>query len=250
MPEQSWRPNQYNTNASFVSKLGCSVVDLLEPKPGETILDLGCGDGTLAAKIESKGAKVVGVDSSPEMVRAAQARGIEAYVMSGDALTFAGDFDAVFSNAALHWIKDYQRVIGGVNASLRPGGRFVGEFGAYGNIQRLITGMEASFARNSDFGIFKNPWFFPDAATYTDALQSAGFEIETIATIPRPTPLATGVREWLKIFADHVISGFTDEQCERFLNEVEEEVRPYLYTSQEGWVADYVRLRFAAIKAR
>lgn len=249
MPEQSWRPTQYNTHASFVSTLGSSVVDLLRPMKGERILDLGCGDGTLAAKIEGLGAKVVGVDASPEMVRAARARGIEAYVMSGDALTFNGEFDAVFSNAALHWMTNYRRVIEGVNASLKPGGRFVGEFGADGNIKRLIGGMEASFARNHDFGTFKNPWFFPSEATYADALQRGGLAVEHIAVIPRPTPLNTGVREWLRIFADHVISGLSEQQTERFLKEVEEDVRQYLYTTEGGWVADYVRLRFAAVKA-
>lgn len=249
MQHQSWRPDQYNTHASFVSSLGSSVVNLLQPQRGERILDLGCGDGTLAAKIESAGAKVVGVDSSPEMVKAARARGIEAYVMSGDALTFNGEFDAVFSNAALHWMKNYPAVIRGVDAALKPGGRFVGEFGADGNIQRLISGMEASFARNPDFGTFNNPWFFPSELAYAAALSSGGFAVDHIAVIPRPTPLTTGVREWLRIFADHVISGFTQEQTERFLAEVEDDVRAYLYTPEGGWVADYMRLRFAARKS-
>lgn len=249
MQHQSWRPDQYNTHASFVSSLGSPVVDLLQPQPGERILDLGCGDGTLAAKIESVGAKVIGVDSSPEMVKAARARGIEAYVMSGDALTFNGEFDAVFSNAALHWMTNYSAVIRGVNAALKPGGRFVGEFGADGNVQRLISGMEASFARNPDFGEFKNPWFFPSGEVYTEALGNEGFALDHIAVIPRPTPLTTGVREWLQIFADHVISGLTQEQTGRFLAEVEDDVRASLYTPEGGWVADYVRLRFAAHKA-
>ena len=108
MQRQTWQPSQYNENASFVSRLGSPVVDLLQPRPGERILDVGCGDGTLASKIESVGAKVIGVDSSREMVAAAQARGIEARVMSGDALMFCSEFDAVFTNAALHWMQDYE----------------------------------------------------------------------------------------------------------------------------------------------
>jgi 2-isopropylmalate synthase len=183
------------------------------------------------------------------MVRAARARGIEAYVMSGDALTFAGEFDAVFSNAALHWMTNYQAVISGVAAALKPGGRFVGEFGAEGNVQRLISGMEASFARNPDFGTFKNPWFFPGEEAYATALQAGGFAVDDIAVIPRPTPLATGVREWLRIFADHVISELSNEQAERFLSEVEADVRKFLFTPEGGWTADYVRLRFSARKA-
>lgn len=248
MHQQTWRPNQYGAHASFVSSLGSPVVDILQPQRGERILDLGCGDGTLAAKIESAGAKVIGVDSSPEMVKAARARGVEAYVMSGDALVFDGEFDAVFSNAALHWMTNYQAVIRGIGAALKPGGRFVGEFGGEGNIQRIVSGMEASFGRNPDFGAFKNPWFFPSESAYSEALREGGFAVDHSAIIPRPTPLTTGVREWLRIFADHVISGFTEEQTERFLREVEDDVREYLYTAESGWVADYVRLRFAARK--
>jgi 2-isopropylmalate synthase len=223
-------------------------VDLLAPKPGERILDLGCGDGTLAAKMAEMGATVVGVDASSEMVRAARARGLEAYVMSGDALTFNGEFDAVFSNAALHWMQDSRTVIAGVNAALKPDGRFVAEFGGEGNIQRLLSAMQASFARNPDFGTFTNPWFFPSEDTYVNQLIHGGFRVEHTAIVPRPTPLSTGVREWLKIFADYVISGLTEEQSKRFLDEVEDDVREHLYTAEGGWTADYVRLRFAARK--
>jgi len=248
MQRQTWQPSQYNQNASFVSRLGSPVVDLLRPQPGERILDLGCGDGTLASKIESVGAKVVAVDSSREMVAATQARGIEAHVMSGDALTFRSEFDAVFTNATLHWIQDYQAVIRGVWTALKADGSFVGEFGAHGNVKHLVEGIERVFAKNPDFGVFTNPWFFPTEEIYRKALEEGGFNVDYIEVIPRPTPLATGVREWLKIFADHIISGLNEEQTNRFLDQVEEEVRPHLYSAENGWVADYVRLRFAAVK--
>jgi trans-aconitate methyltransferase len=248
MHEQTWQPSQYRQNASFVSRLGSPVVDLLQPRPGERILDLGCGDGTLASNIESVGAKVVGVDSSREMVTATQACGIEAHVMSGDALTFRSEFDAVFTNATLHWIKDYQAVIRGVWAALKPDGSFVGEFGAHGNVSHIVKGIERVFATNPDFGVFTNPWFFPTEEIYRKALEEGGFKVDYIQVIPRPTPLATGMREWLKIFADHVISRLSEDQTNRFLNQVEEEVRHHLYSPENGWVADYVRLRFAAVK--
>ena len=243
------RPTQYSDHASFVSKLGTSVVDLLGAKPGEQILDLGCGDGTLGLTIEKTGAKIIGVDSSPEMVGAARDRGLTARVMSGNALTFSGDFDAVFSNAALHWMKDYQAVIRGVNDALKPGGRFVAEFGAEGNVRCIVSAIEIVMKRNPEFGAFKNPWFFTSEEAYANAPRQGGLTIETIAVSPRPTPLATGVREWLKIFADHVISGLDDQQTERFLTEVEQQVHDRLYSPQEGWFADYVRLRFLARKS-
>ena len=248
MQQQTWRPKDYNAHASFVSSLGSPVVTLLNPRSGEKILDLGCGDGTLAAEIQRVGARVVGVDSSPEMIAAATARGVQASVMSGDALTFTNEFDAVFSNATLHWIPNYRAVLSGVCGALKEQGRFVGEFGASGNVQRLVEGIEAVFARNPDFGTFKNPWYFPNESDYAAALEAGGFRVTSIETIVRPTPLPTGVREWLKVFANNVLSGLSAEQGERFLEQVEESVRPSLYDHAKGWSADYVRLRFAATK--
>jgi 2-isopropylmalate synthase len=248
MQQQTWRPEDYNAHASFVSSLGSPVVTLLNPRSGEKILDLGCGDGTLAAEIQRVGARVVGVDSSPEMIAAATARGVQASVMSGDALTFTNEFDAVFSNATLHWIPNYRAVLSGVYGALKEQGRFVGEFGASGNVQRLVEGIEAVFARNPDFGTFKNPWYFPTESDYAAALEAGGFRVDSIETIVRPTPLPTGVREWLKVFANNVLSGLSAEQGERFLEQVEESVRPSLYDHAKGWSADYVRLRFAATK--
>lgn len=248
MQQQVWRPGDYNANASFVSNLGSPVVALLNPKVGEKILDLGCGDGTLAEQMQRAGARVVGIDSSPEMIAAATARGVEAFVMSGEAITFTEEFDAVFSNAALHWIPNYRAVISGAYNALKEHGRFVGEFGAFGNVQRIIDGIEAVFARNPDFGKFHNPWYFPKEADYAVALEEGGFRVDVVQTIVRPTPLTTGVREWLKVFANHVISGLSAEQEERFLQQVEESVRPHLYDPASGWSADYVRLRFAATK--
>jgi len=248
MHPQQWRPGAYNSHAAFVSNFGTSVVDLLQVRHGERILDLGCGEGTLAEKLKALGAEVVGVDSSPSMVEAMRARGLTANVMSGDSLTYTSEFDAVFSNAALHWMQNYHGVIGGVFTALKPGGRFVGEFGAAGNIRCIVDAIQDVMSRNPEFGAFKNPWFFPTAEAYTDALKAGGFAVEYAEAFPRPTPLATGIREWLKVFADHVISGLHSTHVERFLGEVESQVRPSLYTVDSGWVADYVRLRFVATK--
>jgi 2-isopropylmalate synthase len=183
------------------------------------------------------------------MVEAACARGIKAYVMNGEHLPFTENFDAVFSNAALHWMLNAEEVVAGVGKALRKGGRFVGEFGGYGNVEHLVSAIKAEFADHPEYGQFKNPWFFPHESTYKGIMEEHGFTVTSIALIPRPTPLKTGVKEWLTIFADHAISALTAEQRERFISGVEERVRPFLYDPKDGWVADYVRLRFHAVKS-
>jgi trans-aconitate methyltransferase len=247
--KQEWHANQYNQHASFVSRLGSPVLTLLNPQAGEAILDLGCGDGTLAHQMATLGALVTGVDSSESMVAAAREKGISAFAMSGDALTFSSQFDAVFSNAALHWMTDYKSVLRGIYTSLKSPGRFVGEFGGEGNIGAILDAMTAVFIINRDFGSFKSPWYFPSVKEYSAALTEAGFTIESIDLINRPTPLGTGLREWLKVFANFATAHLTQEQHERFLDQVEAIVKPRLYSDELGWMADYKRLRFVATKA-
>ena len=247
-PQQTWRANDYARDADFVSKLGSPVLDLLNPQSGEKILDLGCGDGTLALQIQELGSSVVAVDSSPSMIEAAQATGLDAAVISGEALTFESEFDAVFTNAALHWMLDYQAVIAGVHRALKPNSRFVGEFGGAGNIAQIREAIAATFAENPELGTFQSPWYFPMPDAYTEALQAGGFEVEYIELIPRPTPLKAGLEAWLKLFADQAIATFAPKQERYFLDSVVEKAKPYLYNEADGWTADYVRLRFVARK--
>src|SRR5262249_39834443 len=129
---QTWDPASYARNARFVSDLGSPVVDLLAPKPGERILDLGCGDGVLTKKLVDLGCDVVGVDSSPAQVEAAKKLGLNAFAISAEDLPYTEEFDAVFSNAALHWIKNADVMLAEVYRSLGPGGRFVAECGGCG----------------------------------------------------------------------------------------------------------------------
>lgn len=246
--KQEWHAQQYNEHAAFVSRLGSPVLKLLNPQPGEAILDLGCGDGTLAYQIQTLGASVVGVDASRSMIASAREKGITALVMPGESLSFSHQFDAVFSNAALHWMTDYKSVLRGVHAALKSPGRFVGELGGAGNIGAILDAMTAVFITNRDFGTFKNPWYFPTVDEYTKALTDAGFKVESIALVDRPTPLGTGLREWLKVFANFAIAHLTPEQHERFLEQVEAIVKPRLYSTEMGWMADYKRLRFSATK--
>ena len=245
---QTWRANEYEKNAAFVSALGSPVLDLLAPQPGEKILDLGCGDGTLALQIQQVGAEVMAVDSSDSMVKAAQEKGLAAAVVNGETLTFNSAFDAVFTNAALHWMKDYQAVIAGVHRALKPNGRFVGEFGGAGNIQCLLEAIATTFKEYPEFGEFESPWYFPSPGDYSEALTAGGFQVDYIELIPRPTPLKAGIQAWLKIFTDQAIAQLTPVQQQTFLDTVTEKARPNLYSKSEGWVADYVRLRFSAKK--
>lgn len=243
-----WNARRYGHEADFVSKFGASVLDMLEPAPGERILDLGCGDGTLAAHIAAAGAEVIGVDSAPEMIEAVRARGLQGQVMSGEALHFESEFDAVFSNAALHWMPQAERVLQGVHKALRPGGRFVAEMGGEGNIAHLRAAMRQVFMAHPEFGPLRLPWYFPAPEAYADLLRANGFDVLEIALIPRPTPLHAGMRAWLEMFANGIVSHLTPEQQQVFLRECEQQLRAYCYSKSEGWVADYVRLRFRAVK--
>jgi 2-isopropylmalate synthase len=183
------------------------------------------------------------------MIQAAKGRGLNAFLMSADDITFENAFDAVFTNAALHWVTKYDAVIKGVYKALKPSGRFVGEFGGKGNIEQVIVAMKTVMGNNKNMGEFHNPWYFPDTDEYRSALEKHGFSVTYIELIPRPTPLKTGLQEWLKIFANHTLAGMTPEQEEAFLEETEKLVKPSLYSEASGWSADYVRLRFRAIKS-
>ncbi|MBE9070299.1 class I SAM-dependent methyltransferase [Leptolyngbya cf. ectocarpi LEGE 11479] len=246
--KQTWNAQQYQENASFVAELGKPVLSLLEPKPNETILDLGCGDGILTEKISKLCSQVKAIDSSESMIESALSRGLDAVLMSGTDIIYRNRFDAVFTNATLHWISDQDALLNGVYKCLVDQGRFVGEFGGRGNIQTLISAVEDVVKRNPDMGTFSNPWYFPSVDEYKNKLQENGFQINSIKLIPRPTPLQTGVKEWLKIFTNYIIADMPKKLEQSFLCEVENAVREKLYSDERGWVADYVRLRFHASK--
>ncbi|HEU4389156.1 MAG TPA: class I SAM-dependent methyltransferase [Blastocatellia bacterium] len=248
MSAQTWDPNRYNRNARFVSDLGMPVVELLAPQPGERILDLGCGDGVLTEKLVAAGCAVVGIDGSAAQVEAAVNRGIEAYVGDAQDLRFDAEFDAVFSNAALHWMKRPDDVIRGVWRALKPGGRFVAECGGYGCVETIRSALYDALERRAVNGDTVNPWFFPTAEDYQRRLERAGFETASIALFPRPTPLPTDITRWLETFAESFSSALPESQRSRFIEEVREALRPALCDSEGNWTADYVRLRFSAIK--
>ena len=243
---QSWNPEQYQRNAAFVSELGMPVVDLLAPRPGERILDLGCGDGALTIKLAQRGCSMVGVDASVEMIAAAKALGLDAQVQDGHALSFDGEFDAVFSNAALHWMKQPQRVIRGVAHALKAGGRFVGEFGGHGNVAAIVAALES--ALNARGLPINNPWFFPQPKEYKTMLEAEGFEVQSIELIPRPTLLPGDVKAWLETFAQSFSAAVPLADRPAFIAEVVLALRGKLCDDKGDWYADYVRLRFEARK--
>jgi SAM-dependent methyltransferase len=245
---QTWDPERYARNARFVADLGAPVVDLLAPRAGERILDLGCGDGVLTAKLASFGCDVIGVDASEPQVNAARRLGLDACVMDGEALGFDSEFDAVFSNAALHWMSNPAEVIAGVRRALKPRGRFVAEFGGHGCVAKIREALVEALDRRGIKGEAASPWYFPTVEDYSQQLTRGGFVVSYIALIPRPTPLPGDVTGWLETFAESFTSTLPAAERSGYIAEVREALRGDLCDAEGRWTADYVRLRFAASK--
>ncbi len=242
-----WNPNTYNKHTAFVSQLALPVVDLLDPQKGENILDVGCGEGTLAVEIERRGAKVIGIDMSAEMIEQCQAKGIEAYVGSVTDLPYNEAFDSVFSNAMLHWVKDARSAVQNIAKSLKSGGYFVCEFGGKGNANTLVSAMQEVFEKHPEFGVFENPWYFPSVEEYRTLLESEGFKVEYMEIIPRPTPM-DDIGNWLDIFANGVTKHLSKEQFDVFKEACRAILKESIYSEEEGWMLDYKRLRVRAVK--
>ncbi|MFO1153114.1 MAG: methyltransferase domain-containing protein [Rhodospirillales bacterium] len=242
---QTWDPDGYARNAGFVARLGKPLIERLAPRRGERILDLGCGDGVLTAALAETGATVVGVDASPEQVAAVRARGLDARVMAAERLSFDGEFDAVFSNAALHWMTDADAVLAGVRRALVAGGRFVGEFGGHGNVAAIRVALAAVIAAHGA-DPEPQPWFFPTAAAWAERLRRHGFSADDMELYPRPTPLPTGIDGWLETFATGWLERLVPEVRAAARDRVVRLLRPVLCDEAGGWTADYVRLRFSA----
>jgi SAM-dependent methyltransferase len=241
---QTWNAADYAANARFVSDLGQPVLDLLAPRPGERILDVGCGDGALTARLVEAGAAVVGVDPAPDFVAAARARGIDARPFDAQALPFEHEFDAVFTNAVLHWVPDLDAALRGMHRALRPGGRCVGECGGHGNVAAVSTALRAVGRRH---GIdVQMPWRYVTPADFSRRLVAAGFMPVSVDLIPRPTPLPSGMAAWLRTFAGPIFEQLPAAVRDIALDETVDLLRWSLCDEQERWTADYVRLRFAA----
>jgi trans-aconitate methyltransferase len=248
-----WDPKLYNRKHAFVWEQAKEVIKLLAPKPGEKVLDLGCGTGHLTAEIAARGAKVVGIDRSPEMIAEAQRRypGTEFRVRDARRLSFDAQFDAVFSNAALHWIREPEQVIQGVVKALKPGGRFVVEFGGRGNIERLIGAIGRA---GQKFGLKPGPqnmvWYYPSLAQYAALLEAHGLEVQEAKLFDRPTRLEDGekgLEAWLRMFTTFILDRLPAKRQAEFLREVEKQSLAELFRDG-SWELDYRRLRMAAWK--
>jgi SAM-dependent methyltransferase len=252
----SWSATDYASNAAFVPELGGAALQLLDAQPGELILDVGCGDGALTSKIVEAGARVIGLDASTEMVEAARARGIDAFVADAETLDLAkqaerfGQFDAVFSNAALHWMLDPDAVACGIHAALKEGGRFVGEMGGEGNLAILRKGLRDELSFRGYQLPASDPSWYPGVEEFTRLYCVAGFTDVHAQLIERPTDLAGGIQGWVKTFRSGLLDVAMVPQWERdeIASAVERRLAPELLRPDGTFYADYVRLRFTMKK--
>ncbi|HET6387183.1 MAG TPA: methyltransferase domain-containing protein [Armatimonadota bacterium] len=247
-----WNARRYESDYSYVWKYGAGVLELLSPRPGERILDIGCGTGQLTAALAASGAMVIGIDNSPDMIAQARVNSPEIEFQLCDArdLQFKAPFDAVFSNAVLHWIQEPKPVIASVRRALKPGGRFVAEFGGRGNIHALVEAITASLSdAGYPAGPERNPWYFPGIPEYGELLESAGMTLTFAELFDRPTALAggeAGMRNWLEMFSGPFLTAAPPEARAAILTLIEERLRPTLLENGT-WYADYTRIRIVAV---
>jgi SAM-dependent methyltransferase len=245
---QTWDPDAYARDGAFVHGLAGGVVEWLAAKPGERVLDLGSGDGQLTGRLAAAGANVVGVDASEAMVAAARARGIAADVASAESLPYAdASFDAVFSNAVLHWVRNQDAMMAEVHRVLKPGGRFVAEMGGHGNVAAIHVALRAVLERHGFAGAEDGINYYPTPDEYRRRLERHGFTVERIALIPRPTPLEKGgMAGWLHTFRRGLLDRLPQDVRAALVDEVCSLLAPALRDENGNWTADYVRLRFVA----
>jgi len=252
----SWSSTDYAQNAAFVPELGEAALRLLAPQPGELILDVGCGDGALTAKIVEAGARVIGLDASPDMVEAARARGLDVFVADAETLDLPaqadrfGQFDAVFSNAALHWMLDPDAVATGIHSTLKAGGRFAGEMGGSGNLKILRGALREELSSRGYHVPAQDPHWYPDVEEFTRLYCVAGFTAVEVELIERPTALPSGISGWVKTFRAGLMDLAMVPQWERDVvgEAVEARLADQLKRPDGLFYADYVRLRFTMKK--
>ena len=250
----AWDAADYDSCGAFVWEYGASLVELLGPRSGERVLDVGCGTGHLTARIAEAGANTLGIDASESMVQRARANypQLDFQVLNALDMGLGPRFDAVFSNAALHWITEPETAAAGIFNALRPGGRFVAELGGEGNIRAIIAAVHRARERVGAPAIDRLPWYFPSAAQYTALLERLGFTVRSAELFPRPTRLGEGdgvLVAWLRVFAMPLLSDLSEPERSRVCGMAEDDLRATMLYD-ETWVADYVRLRVFAVKTQ
>ena len=233
-----WDAADYAEVGGFVAELGAAALDLLDPQPGETILDVGCGEGALTEKIAERGARVVGIDNSPEMVAAAQARGLDARLIDVADMGFAAEFDAVFSNATLHWVLAKEEAARSIAFALKPGGRFAGEMGGTGNLQRLREALDDELIIRGYVPPSGSTNWYPSPEEFAAVYEAAGFTAIDARLIERPTVIDHGLAAWVTTFRKGWFDRSGVPEAERA------EIAAAVASRFADNVADYVRLRF------
>ena len=233
-----WDAADYARIGGFVPALGQAALDLLDPQPGEHILDVGCGDGALTIRIKEVGADVVGIDTNLSMIGAARARGLDARLMDAAELKFGEAFDAAFSNATLHWVLDKERAARAIWFALKNGGRFAGEMGGDGNLARLRETLdEVLVVRGYGPPTYAANWY-PSVEEFTAVYEYAGFKEIDARLLERPTPLEHGVAAWVTTFR----KGWLDRAG--VPEEERADIGQAVADAVGSSIADYVRLRF------
>lgn len=253
MPSNQWDPALYNQKHAYVFEYGRDLIALLNPQPGEGILDLGCGTGHLTNVIAQSGAQVVGIDSSASMIEAARAEYPEVEFMQADArdFSFPYHFDAIFSNAVLHWISDAESVAQSISRALRTGGRFVAEFGGKGNIAHIVNTLKTTL-QELGHQYEDEQWYNPSIGEYSSLLERHGLEVVSARLFDRFTKLEEGergLRNWIEMFRGGMLQGISDDLKEQLFLKMEEKLRSVLYRDG-NWYADYRRLRIVAYKSK
>lgn len=247
---QSWSTELYDTKARFVGDLASEVVDMLDIKNGERILDLGSGDGYLSEKLIARGARVVGVDYSLTLVERAKQRGIDARHGNGEELTFDSEFDGAFSNAAMHWMIRAQETANGVFKALKPGGRFVGEFAGARNARIIRREIHCALDRRGIDSRSVDPWFLPEQDEYRAILAKAGFDVKHVRLFDRPVVIDYPIADWIRTFGSPYLNALGDRDPNEFLNEITNGLTSELLGADGKWTVDYTRIRFHATRPR
>jgi len=246
---QTWDPALYDGRHSFVYTMAADMLKLLDPQPGERIVDLGCGTGPLTAEIAKSGADVLGFDLSPEMIEHARKNfpALRFEVADASEFTVPEPVDAVFSNAALHWVRRAEDAVQAIARALKSGGRFVAEFGGRGCVAQIVEAASNALGKTPES---VSPWYFPSVGEYAPLLEQHGLEVGYATLFDRPTPLEDGeqgLRNWLQMFAGNLLATLDAQQREAFFAQVERQLRPRLWQT-DRWVADYRRIRVVAVK--